>query len=121
VRLVASAAVPSPAAATTATTAAIAPAAAATAATAAATLFPWASFVDRQAATVYFLQVQCLNGCLSLSVVGHFDETEALAAARVAVLNDRRIFHLAKLGKELFQALAGDTVSQVSNILSRSH
>jgi hypothetical protein len=112
----------------TATTAIAAAAAAATAAIAAAAattttaaLFARAGFVDGQATAIDFFQVESLNGRLSLAIVVHFDEAKSLAAAGVTILDDLSTFHLAVLAKQLFQALAGGVIAQVSNIQTHSH
>src|SRR5436190_10858138 len=111
------------ASATAAATAAVAASATTTTAatTSSAALFAGPGFVDSQAAAINFLQVERLNGSLGLAVVVHFDKAKTLAASGITVLNDRRIFHLAKLREELLQALARDAVSQITNIQSHSH
>ena len=67
-----------------------------TAAAAATALFARSGFVDRQAAAFDFLEVQGLDGGLSLAIVAHFDKAEAFAAAGVTVLYDRGVLYLAK-------------------------
>jgi len=90
-------------------------------ATSTAALFAGTSFVDSQAAAFDLFQVEGLDRCLSLVALGHFDESEALAAAGVAVLNDLCALDAPMLGEERFQALTRNVVTQIPDIQSRTH
>jgi hypothetical protein len=74
-------------AASTKPTAAAASAPSATA-TPSAAILTGAGFIDGQGAAAVLLTVEGLNGGIGFSVVRHFDEPEALAAARVPVIDD---------------------------------
>ena len=85
------------AASTTATAAESAATAAAT--TAAGTFFAWACFIDGEGAAVVLLAVEGSNRRGCFLVARHFDETEALAAAGVPVVDDLCGNHLPVLGE----------------------
>jgi hypothetical protein len=84
---------------TTASASAAASAAATTVATttASATILPRPGFVNCKAATIELPFVKPINRCLCLSIVVHFDESEALAPARRTILDHLRTLHGAKL------------------------
>jgi hypothetical protein len=87
------------AAATTTTPAA----ATAAAATTAAPLFAWASFVDREGATVVLLQIKAFDSGCRFSIAGHFDEAETFATTGVAVHDDFGALHSAIFREQLLQ------------------
>ncbi len=98
------------------TTAATATAAESTAATASATtkstsatattgpLFLGPGFIDGQGATVVLLAVQGSDGGFGLFVGGHFDKSESLAPARVAIVDDLSRHHRAVCGEKFLQS-----------------
>ena len=112
------------AAAATTATAAISAAAAATAAEAAATaaaattaaIFARLGLVDGQGATVVLLAVQGGNRRRGFFSRGHFDESEALAAAGVAIGDDLGRGDGAVLGEHLLQIGSAYGIGQVSNV-----
>jgi hypothetical protein len=53
---------------------------------------------------------------LGFFVGGHFDESESLAAAGIAIIDDLRRNHLAVLAEKLLQLGAIDLIAQVANI-----
>ena len=68
-----------------------------------------------------FLAVDSRDGCLRFGIGAHFDETEALASAGVAVSDDLSALHGAVRSKELFQSGAIDVVAHISNIQFLAH
>jgi hypothetical protein len=65
-----------------------------------------------------------VEGCdrgLGFFVAAHLDETEALAAARVAIINDLSRHHLTVLTKELLQLGTIDLIAQVPDIQLLTH
>src|SRR5262249_34359585 len=97
-RAIAAAARASPAA-----PAAAAPPAAAVAAPAARTRLAGLGLVDREATAVVLLVVQALDGRLRLGVAAHLHEAEALAAARVTVLDHLGALDRPELREQLFE------------------
>ncbi len=59
--------------------------------------------VHIQGAAVVFFFVEAADGLLSSVIVGHFDKTEALAAAGISILNDFGAVDFAERSKQLFQ------------------
>jgi hypothetical protein len=116
----AAAAAATTAAAAVATTAATATAVPTTTA-ATAPAFLGLGFVDSEGAAIMFLAVDSRDGCLRFSIGAHFDETEALASAGVAVCDDLSALHGAVRSKELFQSGAIDVVAHISNIQFLAH
>jgi len=115
-----------PAATTTATTAAESTSAATastttTAAATEATFFARAGFVNGEGAAAVLLPVQGGNRGVCFAIVGHLHEPEALASARVAVVNDLGGKHLPVLAEQLFELGAIHLVAQISDIQLLSH
>jgi hypothetical protein len=102
--------------ASTAATPAAVSATAATATTAATTIFPWASFIDRQRTATVLLAIEPLDGRLRLFVTTHFDEAEPFATAAFAILNYLGTFDSAIAGKQLLQFRAIDTIAQIPDV-----
>jgi hypothetical protein len=63
-----------------------------------------------------FLAVEGGDRSLGFVVAAHFDESESLAAAGVAIVDDLRRNHLAMLAEQLFQLGAIDFIAQVADI-----
>jgi hypothetical protein len=103
-------------AASTTTTATVA--AATTTATAATStaFFAGTGFVDGQRPTAMFLAVEGVDCVLGFFIGRHLDESESLAAAGIAIIDDLRRNHLAVLAKQLLQLGAINLVAQVANI-----
>ena len=107
--------------ATSATAAAAAATAAVATTTAAAAFLARPGFVNCQAPSVELALVKPLDCRLCLSVVVHFDKTEALAPARRSILDYLRALHSAELREQLFQGRITDPVGQVANIKLLAH
>src|SRR5262245_39413374 len=73
------------------------------AATAAATIFARARFVHGEGAAVMFFEIQAFDRGRRLGIGAHLNETEAFAAAGVAIHDHLGTLHAAKLGKQLVQ------------------
>ena len=73
------------------------------------------------AAAVVLLAVHGGDRGLGLVVARHFDEPEALAAARVAVVDDLGAGDLAVLAEQLFEVRAGDAVAQIPHVKLLTH
>src|SRR4051794_10204131 len=104
--------------------AAVAPVASpATAATVAATRagFTRLGLINREAATVVVLVVEALDGRLGLGLAAHLHEAEALAAARVTVLDDLRALDVPECGEQLLQVGTADLIGQVPDIQFLTH
>jgi hypothetical protein len=121
---VATAAATTAIATTTATATAAASAATAVATTAATTttaIFTRTGFVYSQPATIELPFVKPVDCGLSLSVVVHFDETEALAPASRTILDHLRALHGAELREQLFQGRITDTVREIAYVKLLAH
>src|SRR5207247_1518317 len=84
------------------------------AAAAARTLFTRTRFVDGQGALVKQVAVEALDGFLAAFFSRHFNETEALGTACLAVRDQRNLADLARLGKQFTQLLFGGTVGHIA-------
>lgn len=101
--------------ATTTTTAAMATAPPAeTTATASAGLRP--GFVHGNGATVQLFAIEGGNCRLRFRITAHFDKTETLGAARVAVDDDLRRLHRTMRAKLLFQHAVVDAIAKVAYV-----
>jgi hypothetical protein len=87
---------------TASATATAAPTSAAAASTEAA-FFAGTGFVDGQGSAAMFLAIKGLDGGLRLIVVGHLDESKALAAAGVTIVDHLRRKDLIMLPEQLFE------------------
>jgi len=58
---------------------------------------------------------------LRFFVTGHFDESETLAASRVAVVDDLGAGYLAMLIEQLFEVRAGYVVAQIPHVKLLTH
>ena len=85
---------------TPATTAAATPVTAAT--TTATAIFARLGFVDSQGTTTMLLIVQATNRGLRLGIAPHLDKAEALAAARVAILDHLGTLNRSESSEQLF-------------------
>jgi hypothetical protein len=103
-----------------ATTAAVATASATTTAAAAA-IFARASFVHGERATVVLGAVDSTNRRLGFCVAAHLDETEALAPASVAVVDDFGTLNRPELSKHLVKVRARDVEAQIATIKFLPH
>lgn len=79
-----------------------------TAAATTATFRLGAGFVHGQRAAVVFGTVDAVDGRCRFAVTGHLDETEALASAGVAVIDDFGAFDCAELSEQLIEIIARD-------------
>jgi|GEM_PF-7033089 len=80
-----------------------------------------ASFVDVDLAAVHVRAVEATNCFISVSIVRHFDETEAFAAASLAVADYFGRFNYASLREQLVKVAIGRTVRQVAYIKFLAH
>ena len=93
-----------------------------TAATTTATTFcTRAGDVDREGATVVVLTVQRFDRCIRFSVVGHLDETKALAAAGVAIIDDLGTVDLSKLREQFLKPRIVNRVREISDVEFLAH
>ena len=107
---------PQPTGSSAARTAAGRQLAAVTAATSRRPIFARLRFVDRQRAAVVVLLVKlCDRGAGGIFVI-HLDESKALAAARVAILNHLGTAHRTERCEECLEALIGRLVAQIADI-----
>src|SRR5688500_11675663 len=90
--------------------------AAATGLLAVAELRAWAGLADVDLAAVDALAVQAVDRGAPAGFIGHLDEAEAPAAARVLVLHDFRADHCAKRLKRFAQAVVGSGIGKVANV-----
>ena len=67
------------------------------------------------------LVIEALDGRLCLGLIAHLHEAEALAAARVAVLDDLRALNLSECGEQNLQVGAADLIRQVPDIQLLAH
>src|ERR1700674_3283978 len=98
-----------------------APSTTTTAATTAWTILSRPSFVHRQWATVVLFFIEAFDRGPSRVIVRHFDESETLASARVAILNHLRAAHRAELCKQFFQIGIRHFIREIANIQLLAH
>jgi hypothetical protein len=118
------AAATSAAASAIAATAAAASTAATTTATesaAVAAVFAGTGFIDGKGAALMLSAVQGGDGRLGLGVAGHLDESESLAPASIAVVDDLGRNNLPMSREQLFQHRAINVVAQVSDVQLLTH
>jgi hypothetical protein len=92
-----------------------------TATAAGATLFAGPGFVDSQGATAVLLTVEGRDRRGGFIIIGHFDETETLTTAGVAVIDDLRRNNLAMLTEELLELRAVNVIAQIPHVQLLSH
>jgi hypothetical protein len=114
-------AVTTAAAAAGATSAASTTSAAVTTTTTAASVFARLGLVDGQASAVVILVVEAVNRGQGLGLGVHLDESESLAPAGVAVLNDLGALDGAELREQLLKLRAVDLIGQITNIQLLAH
>jgi hypothetical protein len=84
--------------------------------TAAAAFFAWSSFINGQSTTINFLLVQATDSISSSILVCHFNKSKTFASTGITVLNDLSAAYCTELCEHFFQALAGNTVGQVTDV-----
>jgi hypothetical protein len=67
------------------------------------------------------LAVQGGDRRLGLVIAGHLHESESLAAARIAIVDDLGRHHLTVRAKQLFEFRAIDAVAQVPDVKLLTH
>jgi hypothetical protein len=117
----ASATITTAASAATTTTVTTAASTATAAATTTATIFARTGFVHGQCTAVVLGAVDALDRRLGFCVAAHFHESEALAAARVAIVDHLGALHRPKLSKQLVKVRAGDVEAQITTIQFLPH
>jgi hypothetical protein len=73
-------------------------------------------FIDGQGSAIILRAVQGRNGRLGLLIAAHFDETEAFAAAGIAVADDLGRLHGSVRAKQFFQLRRSDVVAQIPDV-----
>lgn len=83
---------------------------------AARTPFARTSFIDAERTTVHFLAIQLFDCVQSHTVVFDFNETEALAATRIAVHDDLCALDFAELFEQLAEVSVTECKGEITNI-----
>src|SRR4051794_18483993 len=79
-------------------------------------LFARLRLIDGQRATGIVQTVKRRDRGLGLGILAHLDKAEALAAARVAIVDDLRALHGPVRREQLFQRGVVDVVAQIANV-----
>jgi hypothetical protein len=81
----------------------------------------WASFVHVELAPIHVSAIEATNCFVSVAIVRHFDETEAFAAASLAITDYFCRVNDASLREQLMKIAIGRTVREIAYIKFLAH